>query len=396
MKVLQINSVCGVKSTGRICTDIAEVLKQNGHDCKIAYGREKAPEKYKDIAVRIGSDLGVKMHAFSSRIFDNSGFGSKCATGKFIKWVEEYDPDIIHLHNIHGYYINIEILFDYIKKANKPVVWTFHDCWAFTGHCAYFDSANCEKWKVGCQNCPLSKSYPKSIFWDNSKKNYENKKKLFSEIEQMSIVTPSQWLAEFVKKSFLSKYKVEVINNGIDINIFKPTQSDFREKFDLVNKKIILGVATPWSKRKGLLDFIELSKRIKDDYKIVLVGLTDKQKEALPDSIIGITRTNNAVELAEIYSAADVFVNPTYSDNYPTVNLEAQACGTPVITYRTGGSIESVPPDQVVDKGDLCSLQSKIYEICENEKSEVPDRSRFDKTALFEQYLQLYKDLKRD
>lgn len=353
MKVFQINSVCGIRSTGRICTDLAEVLISQGHECRIAYGREFVPEKYKDISYRIGRNFGVKINALKARIFDNEGFNAKRATKKLIKEIEKYNPDVIHLHNLHGYYLNIEILFDYLKKADKPVVWTLHDCWAFTGHCTYFDFAGCKKWQSACHNCSQKKDYPSSKCKDRSKKNYFQKKAAFTGVRNLTIVTPSKWLKEKVEQSFLKEYKVEVIHNGIDLDVFKPTPSDFRIRYGIEDKKIILGVASVWNRRKGLQDFIELSKILDDEYKIVLVGLTEEQKRSLPENIIGITRTNNVKELAEIYTAADVFFNPTYEDNYPTVNLEAQACGTPVVTYNTGGSVESVPKENVIEKGDL-------------------------------------------
>lgn len=354
MKILLINSVCGKGSTGRICTDIADELIRQGVDVKIAYGRDNAPKKYDDIAIKICSNFGVCFNALKTRFFDNEGFNSKRATKKFIEWVKEYDPDVIHLHNLHGYYINLEILFSYLKTCGKKIVWTLHDCWSFTGHCPYFTAVKCEKWKTHCSHCPQKNNYPKA-FIDRSKKNYEKKKILFTNVPNLTIITPSQWLADLVKQSFLAEYSVKVVNNTIDLNVFKPTPSDFREKYGLKDKKIILGVASVWNARKGFDDFLKLSNIIGDDYRIVLVGVNKKQKKRLPKNVIAIERTNNAKELAEIYTAADVFFNPTYEDNYPTVNLEAQACGTPVITYNTGGSPESVPKENVVEVGDYLS-----------------------------------------
>lgn len=383
MKILQINSVCGIRSTGRICTDLAEVLEQNGHECKIAYGRETVPEKYQKYAIRIGSDFDVKRHAIQSRFFDNTGFGSKHATVKFIEWVKEYNPDVIHLHNIHGYYINIEILFNFLAETDKSIIWTLHDCWAFTGHCAYYSYIKCDKWKTGCNNCPQKRSYPSSFLFDQSKQNWIKKKALFTSVKNIILVTPSKWLANEVKQSFLRKYPVNVIPNGIDLNVFKPTSSDFREKNGLVGKKIILGVASVWDKRKGLNDFFELSKILDDNYKIVLVGLSKNQMNDLPKNILAISRTNNVKELAEIYSSADVLFNPTYEDNYPTVNLEAQACGIPVITYRTGGSVESVPEKNVLDQGFykniLCIYPKLAYGVMDKQKASHC-------------YVELYKD----
>lgn len=340
MKILQINSVCGVGSTGRIAIDLYKVLEEQGHECVIAYGRGTAPEGIKSI--KIGTDLDNYMHVAKTRIFDKHGFGSTKATKEFIKKIEEYNPDVIHLHNIHGYYINIEILFQYLSKANKPVVWTLHDCWSFTGHCAHFDYVGCTKWKDGCGNCEQKKEYPSSVLLDNSKLNYEKKKELFTSVKDIRIVTPSKWLAALVEESFLSKYPVKVINNGIDLEIFKPTESNFREVRGLKDETIVLGVASVWEERKGLKYLVELAEKLDLSYKVVVVGVNEKQKSQLPKSIIAITRTNNAKELAEIYTVADIFVNPTLEDNFPTTNLEALACGTPVITFNTGGSIECI------------------------------------------------------
>lgn len=389
MKVLQINSVCGIRSTGRICTDIADILKTCGDDCKVGYGREKVPAERDQYAVRIGNDRGVKCHALMSRIFDNTGYGSKKATEKFLERVTQYDPDIIHLHNLHGYYINIELLFNYLKKVNKPVVWTLHDCWPFTGHCTYFDYINCKKWEEkGCNSCPLRKVYPSSMLFDHSKKNYIEKKQLFTGIPNMTIVTPSQWLADLVKRSFLKEYPVQVIHNGINLSAFKPAEGNFRERYGLQNKTVLLGVASVWDARKGFSDFIKMSELKLDNEAIVLVGLTSDQISNLPDGIIGISRTNSTDELAEIYTTADVFVNPTYEDNYPTVNLEAQACGTPVVTYQTGGSVENVPSDYVVPKGDVEALFFKAREAASS--PEIIDISAFSRENCYAKYIELY------
>lgn len=388
MRVLEINSVCGIRSTGRICTDLADILKENGHECKIAYGREAAPEKYKDISCRIGSDTDVKLHALKARLFDLAGFGSEKATERLIEKIKEYNPDIIHLHNIHGYYIDIEILFNYLAAADKPIVWTLHDCWTFTGHCAYFDYIGCKKWKNGCGRCPQKGTYPSSILLDHSKQNWNKKKALFTGVKNMTVVTPSKWLAELAEKSFLGKFPVKVINNGIDTEVFKPTHGDFRTAHRLENKKIILGVASVWDKRKGLEDFIKLAGITDDNYVIVLVGVNEKQKNTLPGNVIGISRTNNTAELAEIYTAANVFVNFTYEDNYPTVNLEAQACGTPVITYKTGGSPESTDPLGVLPQGDVNGVV-KLIEKSDALKILPPP----EKKTQYGKYIKLYEEL---
>lgn len=394
MKILQINSVCGVGSTGRITTDLYKVLEEQGHECKIAYGRGVAPEGIDSI--KIGSNLDNYTHVFKTRVFDKHGFGSVNATKKFIKEVKEYDPDIIHLHNIHGYYINIEILFNYLKEANKPVVWTLHDCWAFTGHCSHFDYVGCDKWKNGCNDCIQKNEYPSSKVIDNSKFNYEKKKELFTSVKNMTIVTPSKWLANLVKESFLGKYPVEVINNGIDLDVFKPTKSKFRRIYNLQDKFIVLGVASVWTERKGLKYFIELSEKLSDDYKIVLVGITEKQRKEISKKILAITKTNNVKELAEIYTASDVFLNPTLEDTFPTTNLEALSCGTPIITFNTGGSIESVNDKcgLIVKKESKEKLIRGIQKIKlnNNYKEECINESRkYNKLDRYNEYISLYK-----
>ncbi|HCL01510.1 MAG TPA: glycosyl transferase [Lachnoclostridium phytofermentans] len=393
MKVLQINSVCGIGSTGRIATDIHNMLVEQGHESYIAYGRDVP--KYCHNTIKIGNIYGTYKHVALTRIFDKHGFGSRKATQDFIKEIEEFAPDIIHLHNIHGYYMNIKLLFDYLKRVNKPIIWTLHDCWTFTGHCAYFDYVKCDKWKKQCFECPQKKSYPSSILMDDSKRNFLKKKEIFTGINNLTIVTPSDWLARLVKESFLKEYPVKVINNGIDLEAFKPTKSDFRKKHNIIDKFIILGVANIWDDRKGYRFFIDLLSYINQDEAIVLVGLTQEQKKRLPRNILGITRTNSVEELAEIYSMADVFVNPTLEDNFPTTNLEAIACGTPVITFNTGGSIESVDSccGTIVEKKNVKDLYSAIqlYKNDRPTKENIIAKSRrYDKNERYVEYLDYY------
>ena len=300
-------------------------------------------------------------NALKARLFNNEGFNAKRQTRKFLKWAENYNPDVLHLHNLHGYYINVELLFKWIKsRPNMKVLWTLHDCWAFTGHCTHFEFVNCSKWEKECHNCSQKKIYPKSLLMEKSKSNYERKKKAFCNVKDLQIITPSHWLKGVADKSFLKEYKITVVNNGIDLSVFKPTKSDFREKYNLKNKKIILGVASVWTQRKGFYDFIKLSKIIDENTHIVLAGVNDKQLKILPKNVLGFKKTFTINELAEIYSASDVLFNPTYEDTYPTVNLEAQACKTPVITYKTGGSVESVPENNVINKGDYKELIVKL------------------------------------
>lgn len=384
-----VNVTCGTGSTGRICTDLAVALKEQGHIVKIAYGRDLVPDSFKDFAIRIGNDASVYTHVLKARLFDAAGFGSKSATEKFIEWVKEYDPDVIHLHNIHGYYINIEVLFNYLKTCRKRIIWTLHDCWAFTGHCAFFDYVECDKWKTECEHCPQKTEYPARMGIDCSKRNYDLKKELFSGVQNLAIVTPSEWLAKLLKESFLSEYPVNVIHNGIDTSTFRPTKSNIKERFGISEDiKIVLGVASVWDRRKGLEDFLKLSKLLDEKYKIVLIGLNKKQIEKLPNNILGIERTENIQELVAWYSAADVFVNPTYEDNYPTTNLEAIACGTPVITYNTGGSPESAELyGKSMQKGDFSQLVSAIERIGIIHPSEVDN----DYLNTVKKYVELYK-----
>lgn len=393
MKILQINSVCGVGSTGRIATDLYKVLEEQGHECLIAYGRGTAPEGINSI--RIGSDFDVNVHGVMSRLTDKHGFYTKKATKEFICKIKEYDPDIIHLHNIHGYYINIEELFHYLAESNKPVVWTLHDCWAFTGHCPHFDYIGCDKWKTECYDCPQKKEYPASLCADKSKWNYSKKKELFTSVNKMMVVTPSQWLGNLVKQSFLSKYPVKVINNGINLNVFKPTLSNFREEYQLQNKNIILGVANVWGLHKGLQYLLELANELDDSYQIVIVGVTEKQK--LPPNTMGITRTNDVQQLAQIYTAADVFVNPTLEETLGLVNLEALACGTPVITFNTGGSPECIDKTCgiVVEKGNIEGLMQGILLLKNDKINEsycINFANSFDKNMKYQDYIGLYYD----
>lgn len=393
MKVLLVNSVCGVGSTGKICVDIAKLLVEQGHECVIAYGRGDA--KGYDNIYKITNSFGNKLHYLKSRLFDKHGLGSKIATRKFIKFIKEYNPDVINLHNIHGYYLNYKILFNFLKTSSAKVVWTMHDMWPVTGHCACV--CDCNKWENNCYNCSQLNEYPKAIL-DNSKNNYRLKKEVFTQIEDLNIVVISDWIKGEFEKSFLKNRNIKVINNGIDLSIFKPTETDFRKKYSLEDKKIILGVADKWIERKGFNDFIKLSQKVDDNTKIVMVGLTQEQVNNLPSNIVGITRTENQKQLAEIYSAADLFVNLTYSDNFPTVNIEAMACGTPVLTYNTGGSPEMLTSETgfVVEQGNLEEVVKIINSLTKN--NDIRDKcieqaQKYDKKLRFSEYIDLYKEI---
>jgi glycosyltransferase involved in cell wall biosynthesis len=337
-----------------------------------------------------------------SAIFDRHGFGSSKATKALIKEIDIIRPDAIGLHNLHGYYLNIEILFNYLHDIKIPVVWTLFDCWAFTGHCTYFDDIECQKWTTGCYSCPKTRKYPSSYLFDNSRRNYSDKKDLFTKPVKLHIIVHSQWLKELVDQSFLNKYPVHKIFSGIDLDVFKPhTDIDIRSKYKTGNKKIILGVANIWDDRKGLSDLLKLHKYFNKECVMVLVGLNQKRIDSLPDGIIGIRRTESVEDLAAFYSTADVFVNPTYMDNFPTTNIEAIACGTPIAMYNTGGSPEAIDENTgiIVNKGDLKGLQDAISEILNKGKDLFRPLCRaraerlFNKNDRYLDYLSLYEEL---
>lgn len=395
MKVLQINSVCGRGSTGRIVSDLADILKAQGHECRVAYGRDTPPESCRNIAVRIGNDWDVRLHGAATRLLDAHGFAGKRATARFLEWVQDYGPDLIHLHNIHGYYLNIELLFGYLKQAGKPVVWTLHDCWSFTGHCAYYTAVGCEQWQTDCGGiCLEKKSYPTCLGQGNAAGNFRRKRVAFLGVPNLTLAAPSRWLAGEVSRSFLRDYTVEVIPNGIDLEQFRPTPGNFRKRHGLEGKRVLLGVANVWGDRKGLPDFLELAKRLGPEDRVVLVGLSPRQLSGLPDNVLGLERTDSVRELAELYTMADVFVNPTHEDNFPTVNLEALACGTPVVTHQVGGAAEMIDPGCgiAVEPGVQNILNALDHADCSSEAC-VGRAGDFDKRRRFGEYLELYKRL---
>lgn len=398
--LLQINSVVNSGSTGRIAEEIGQTAIAAGWESYIAYGRNERPSSSK--LIRIGSDKDVKLHGLQTRLFDRHGLGSKDATTALIRKVEDIKPDIVHLHNIHGYYINIEVLFLYLKKVNIPVIWTFHDCWPITGHCSHFTFVGCEKWKTQCYNCPQKTGYPASYLIDRSKKNFILKKELFNSLSNLTLVPVSQWLSGVLEESFLQNYPIKVINNGINTEVFKPSlSSDFRNKYGLEDKFIMIGVATSWGERKGLNDFIELSKLLDSDYQIVLVGLTKKQIELLPKNILGIERTENVEELADIYSSADIVLNLSYEETFGLTTVEGFACGTPGIVYNATASPELIEESTgvVVEQGNMNKLVEAIYTIKNNGKQYYSDacvnraHRLYKKEDRYREYIDLYESL---
>lgn len=383
MKIVQINSVCGQGSTGKIAVDIAKSLEAEGHQCLIAYGRGSA-QNYTQ-TIKIGSPHTVQVHGVLSRITDKHGLFSKKATKKLIREIENFDPDVIHLHNIHGYYLHYPTLFSYLKACDKPVIWTLHDCWSYTGHCAYYTYSGCTKFQTGCEKCPSRNEYPKA-YVDNSRSNFALKKQFFQGVDNLTLVTPSHWLKEEVGKSFLADYPVQVIYNGINLDVFKKISIDKQNQ-----KKIILGVANVWDRRKGLDTFVQLAQILPEDYEIILIGLNQKQIQSLPHNIIGIERTSNIEELVEYYNKAIVFLNPTLEDNYPTTNLEAQACGTPVITFDVGGTKETLKSEQSTTLHSKCSVIEIFQTIRLHEKYRTNiDTVLLSKEASNDEYLLLY------
>lgn len=409
MKIVLVNTISGATSTGRICVDLYQTACEHGHEPYIACGRGKQPAGIEGYL--IGNQLDFAGHVMKNFVQGKAGFGSGHVTRKFLKWLDEVKPDIIHLHNIHGFYLQVEYLFEYLKKHDDiAVVWTLHDCWSFTGHCAYFDYIKCEKWRgdaEGCHDCPVHKtSYPYAIFKDNTIWNYAKKKQVFTGVKNLTIVTPSQWMAKLVSQSYLKEYKTVVIPNGINLDSFRPLSEQQQKKRDRqyqgYKHRTILGVANRWEERKGLSYFEQLAQRLPSNYTIELVGLNKVQTKQMKDKyptgkLIPIDRTANVELLAAVYRTADVFVNPTLEDNFPTTNLEALACGTPVITFATGGSGESVDETCgiIVPQGDIDALEKAVIRVCEEKPFSHADcRKRsllFDRQERYLDYLKLYE-----
>lgn len=401
MRIAAIN-MTHVGSTGKIMLNVAEEARQVGHEAwtfspRNYQRRGKMEAPHIEHHMYFGSSVENMFNNYFSKMTGFQGFLSWRGTHQLLKELDLIQPDIIHLHNLHNRTICLPTLFQYIKRRNLSVVWTLHDCWAFTGQCPYFTMVKCDRWKTGCHHCPQIYTYPEAMM-DMTKLMWKQKKKWFTGIKDMTLVTPSQWLADLVKQSFLKDYPVKVINNGIDLQIFKPTESDFRQRYGLEDKKILLGVAFGWGKRKGLDVFIELAKQLNDEYRIVLVGTDDRVDEQLPRNIISIHRTNNQHELAEIYTTADLFVNPTREEVLGMVNVEALACGTPVVTFKTGGSPECIDETcgSVVECDDIDSLKIEIQRICSEKPFSGEDciahAHAFDGTNKFEEYVKLYED----
>ena len=400
MKLLQINSTLNSGSTGRIAEQIGKVAIQNGWESYVAYGRHHNPSSSYEIC--IGSKWDTYVHGAFSLLTDKHGLASTNVTKSFINSIKSIRPDIIHLHNIHGYYLNYKLLFEYLSEVNIPIVWTLHDCWAITGHCAYFESVSCNKWKTSCEQCPLKSSYPRSLFFDNSMQNYQMKKYLFTKPINLTVITVSEWLKGIVEQSFMSKYPIYPIYNGVDTSIFKPVPfQHLKCKLKCEDKKILIGVATAWSVRKGLFDYYRLANKFTSDIQIILVGLNEKQLKTLPNNIIGVKRTESLKELAEFYSMADIVLNLYYEETFGLTTVEGFACGTPSIVYDKTASPELITSNtgKIIEAGNIELLYDAINEILKIGKATYSEACRhravtyFDSQSNYQQYVNLYNKI---
>lgn len=392
MTVVQINATCGKGSTGKICVALSRLMTENDIDNYILYS---SGESGLANTVSCASRMYTRIQSVKSRVLGNYGFNSTTQTKRMISVLDKTRPDIVHLHNIHGHDCNLKLLFNYFKQNRIKIYWTFHDCWAFTGYCPYYDMIGCDKWKTKCRKCPQRKCY--SLLFDRSTKLHELKKELFSGLD-MTIITPSQWLADQVKESFLKDYPVKVINNGIDLNVFKYTSGNDKKYDYIKEKKVVLGVAFDWNIRKGIDVFERMSHDLDDSYQIIMVGVDKQTQKRLPSNVVCINRTANQEELAELYSISDVFVNPTREENFPTTHMEALACGTPVISFNTGGSGEMLTDKTgiTVKKNDYSSLIEAIRYVCEKKPFSRDDCRKqaecYDQNICFLNYLNLYRE----
>ena len=390
MKVVQINATCGIGSTGKICYGISRVMTAENIENYILCSRSNGYP----LGIACSDSRYIRFQALRAKILGNYGFNSKGATCKMIAELENIQPDLVHLHNIHGHDCDLKMLFSWFRRNHVRLLWTFHDCWTFTGYCTYFDMVRCEKWKHMCFNCPQRKA--SSWFFDRSRQLFQAKKKLLEDLD-LTIITPSRWLADMVGMSFLKVYPVQVIYNGIDLNVFRPRRGDFRKKYSLENKKVVLGVAFGWGARKGLDVFVALAERLPEDYKIVLIGTDAETNKLLPDNILSIQRTQNQQELAEIYTAADVLANPTREEVLGLVNIEALACGTPGVTFESGGSPECYDAScgAVVPCDDVDAMEREILRICTerpySEAACIRRAREFDQDKRFKEYVELYE-----
>ena len=391
MKIVQINDGCGIGSIGKISVAISKLLTEKEVENYILYS--SYDKSTYPLGIKYTNKYYIKLQALLSRVTGRYGFVSGAATRKLLRELKKIKPDVVHLHNLHAHNVNLNALFKYIRENNIKAYWTFHDCWAMTGYCPHFTMAGCDKWMTGCGDCPQRRDY--TWFFDKSAKNWSRKKELIESVD-MTVITPSDWLADIVKKSYFKNCPIYTLYNGINLNVFTPTESDFREKYGIQDKIVLLGVAFAWTQKKGLDVFLELSKRLDKNYQIVLVGTDDETDKQLPGNIISIHRTKNQRELAEIYSSADILVNPTREDTFPTVNMEAIACGTPVVSFDVGGCRETIAEGcgECTEENTVDNMEALIRKVYGNVSKYVENcnknREIYDECKRISRYLQIY------
>ena len=398
-KLLQINPVIKENtSTGKIMRTLGELAQAAGWESYVAYSRARdGVPPHSSRLVPVGNKADLLLHWVATRLFDAHGLASRLATRRFVARLRELNPDVIHIHNIHGYFLNYKILSRALAQMGKPVVWTVHDCWLYTGHCYHYASAGCERWKTGCHHCPQKKAFPASWLLDRSRRNWKDKKKAFCSIPGLTLVTVSRWMKGEIAQSFLGGVRCEVIHNGIDLDTFRPSPS---AETALAYGTYYLAVASIWLPEKGLQDLEKLSSVLDADERLVVVGKRPSGHR-FPRNVVCLERTADAAALAALYTEAVALVNPTWQDNYPTVNMEAIACGTPVVSYRTGGSPESITPQtgRVVEQGDVEGLAEALHAIRRQGKEHFSEACRsyalahFRAQDRFNDYIQLYESL---
>ncbi len=398
MKVLQINAVYGQGSTGVIVKDIDEALQENGYKSFVAYANcNTIPNN----GFKIGNKIDHKVHGMLTRTLGKQAYSSVLSTNKLLRYIDIINPDVIHLHNLHSNYINLNMLLKYIIKNDIKTVITLHDCWFFTGKCFHYIADQCTKWQTECNTCPRLKKDVPSWFFDQTSKVFNDKKRYFELISDLVVVGVSNWISNEAKKSFFKDKEIATIHNGVDTVIFKPMESNFRKKNNIEDKFVILGMANKWLLPNNNPSLKYISNNLGENYVLVLVGCSEAEKHNLPANVIGLGYVNNKEELARIYSMADVFVNTTWEDSFPTVNIESISCGTPVITFDSCGSPEAIDKDTglIVPQGNYKQLWKAIMEIKQKGKHYYQQRcveygrEKYNKNDRYTDYILLYEEI---